>query len=86
MAPKRSQLEREKVIIWHMVETYCRGQRHSASSICVDCCELLQYAYSLIEACPLVGSTKPVCGLCRSDCFISQMHRHFAQIRRHAGQ
>jgi len=84
MAP-RSHIVREKLTIRHMVEIYCRGQRHSATGICADCGEMIRYAHERIEACPYVAQSKPACGLCRTNCFTPEMHRHFTQIMRYAG-
>jgi len=41
-------------------------------------------AHDRIDMCPYSGSVKPVCGLCRTNCF-ADMYRQFAQIMRYTG-
>lgn len=33
----RTQLEREKLTIRHMIAIYCRGHCHAGSGVCADC-------------------------------------------------
>jgi hypothetical protein len=78
-------VEREKLTIRNMIGIYCRGNRHCASGICQECEKLLRYAYARINACPYDGSIKPVCGLCRTNCFSPEMHRLFSAVMRYSG-
>jgi hypothetical protein len=68
-----------------MIAIYCRHQRHSATDICADCGAILRYANEHIDVCPYNDTTKPVCGLCLSNCFTPDMHLMFVQIMRYAG-
>jgi hypothetical protein len=77
--------EREKLTIKHMMVIYCRGHRHAVSGICADCGSILRYAHDRIDGCSYLGSAKPACGLCRSNCFTPEMDWHFTQIMRYAG-
>ena len=85
MQSSRSNVEREKLTIRHMIAIYCRGHNHCASGICADCGPVLRYAYERIEMCPFNGSAKPACGLCRTNCFTPEMHRVFHKIMGYAG-
>ena len=68
-----------------MIAIYCHGHHHASSGICTDCGVVLRYAHELIDMCPFNAVAKPVCGLCRSNCFTPDMRRHFTQIMRYAG-
>ena len=85
MAINSIHIQREKLTIRHMIGISCRGNRHAASGICADCSAILTYAQERIERCPYHESTKPACGLCRTNCFTADMHRQFARIMRYAG-
>ena len=80
-----SVLQRENLTLAHMMAIYCRGQRHQGSGICGGCSSLLRYARERIEGCPYHGSEKPACGLCRTNCFTTEMRRHFLLVMRFAG-
>lgn len=84
MTTNRSQIDREKLTIRHMITIYCRSH-HPASGICGDCGSILQYANERIDMCPYSGAPKPACGLCRTNCFTPEMHRRFSEIMRYAG-
>ena len=68
-----------------MIGIYCHGHGHSASGICSDCGSLLRYACGRIESCPCNAASKPVCGLCRNNCFTTDMYRQFTGIMRYSG-
>jgi hypothetical protein len=78
-------IEREKLTIRSMIGIYCRGNRHSASGLCAECEKLVRYAYQRIGACPYDHRNKPVCGLCRTNCFSPEMYRLFSQVMRYSG-
>jgi hypothetical protein len=78
-------VKREKSTIEKMITIYCRGHRHSASGMCVDCEVVLRYAYERIDRCPFNASNKPACGLCRTNCFTPDMQLNFNRIMRYAG-
>jgi predicted amidophosphoribosyltransferase len=85
VATNRNHIELEKLTIWHMIIIYCRGHHHLAPGICGDCGSILRYANERIETCPYNGAPKPVCGLCRANCFTPDMYQRFALIMRYAG-
>lgn len=68
-----------------MIGIYCRGRRHQAAGICSECASILNYAYQRIDRCPYTNAMKPACGLCRTNCFSTDMHGRFSEIMRYAG-
>jgi len=38
-----------------------------------------------IDECPFLETSKPVCGLCRTQCFEQTMLKQFTQVMRYAG-
>lgn len=85
MSTNPSHIQREQRTIRHMIEIYCRRQRHQTTAgLCASCAAMLRYAEERIASCPVAGA-KPACGLCRSNCFSTKMHYEFAQIMRYAG-
>jgi hypothetical protein len=79
------QIGREKLTIRSMIQIYCHGRRHATSGICSECEKLLHYATGRIDSCPYQSSGKPACGLCKTNCFSSEMYGRFQTIMRYAG-
>ena len=68
-----------------MIEIYCRGHSHAGLPVCERCEQVLRYAMECIEACPFGEETKPVCGLCPTQCFDAARLAQFRRVMGYAG-
>jgi Nitrous oxide-stimulated promoter len=77
-------LAREKQTIELMVGMYCQACHQDRSNLCLDCKELLEYAYRKIEKCPF-HELKPICANCRIHCYKGKMRERVKIIMRYSG-
>ena len=80
----KKRLVREKQTIQLMVGMYCRARHKVGNHLCVDCKELLEYAYQKIERCPF-HELKPICAACRIHCYDGKMRERVRTIMRYSG-
>ncbi|MBN2331722.1 MAG: nitrous oxide-stimulated promoter family protein [Deltaproteobacteria bacterium] len=81
LASLRIQQERETIA--RMIALYCRKQ-HKCRPLCPDCRELLEYAWSRIDHCPL-QEKKTTCGRCPIHCYKPAMRERIRAVMRYAG-
>lgn len=76
--------EEETQIIAHMIELYCRINKHQKEGLCRECGELLAYAEERIAKCPFI-ETKTFCSNCKIHCYRSEMREQIRQVMRFSG-
>jgi hypothetical protein len=77
-------LSRERKTIAEMIRIYCKGQHGTASGLCEQCQELLDYAMRRLQRC-VFGARKPTCANCPVHCYKPQMRERIRQVMRYAG-
>jgi hypothetical protein len=71
---------REKKTIEVMVGMYCNNCHKTDGEPCPDCSELLDYATSRLDKCPL-QEDKPTCAKCPIHCYKPFMREKIRNIR-----
>jgi len=71
---------REKKTIEVMVGMYCNNCDKTDGEPCPDCSELLDYATSRLDKCPL-QEDKPTCAKCPIHCYKPFMREKIRNIR-----
>jgi len=80
--PKK--LKREKKTLEAMIRLYCRENHHNKQQVCQECQELLNYAYTRVEKCPL-GDKKTTCAKCSIHCFKPEYKDKIKLVMRYSG-
>ena len=77
-------LERENLTMAKMVGIYCRAHHDTASELCEDCTQFLDYAEVRLEKCPY-GEDKPTCANCPVHCYKPHYRAQAKAIMRFSG-
>ena len=68
-----------------MVSIYCEGHHDGSDvSLCDECREFLDYAYTRLEKCPY-GEDKPTCANCPIHCYKPARRDQVKRIMRYSG-
>lgn len=84
LAFNQSRLEREKKTIGKMIHIYCKQNHNSNRELCIECQELLKYAYMRLDNCKF-GDEKSSCGKCRIHCYKPDMRKKVVDVMKYAG-
>lgn len=85
MDHRRKKLEREKIVVGHMIALYCRKKHHSPKgSLCPDCAKLLSYAHQRSDSCPHMEQ-KTFCSSCKTHCYKPEMREKIRAVMRFSG-
>ena len=85
MPAQGKHLARELVTITKMTELYCSAHHGgSASALCEECTEFVEYAAVRLEKCPY-GEQKPACAKCPIHCYKPARRAQSKAIMRYAG-
>lgn len=76
-------IDREKKVVTLMVKQYCEDN-HSPNELCVECSDLLEYAYARLLCCPF-AEDKPVCSKCTIHCYNKNYKNQIIDVMRHSG-
>jgi len=77
-------LRREWRTMSAMVKIYCTGHRHTATALCGECRELLEYAEARLRRCRF-GAEKPTCANCPVHCYAPAWREKVRAVMRYAG-
>lgn len=66
-----------------MIHIYCRS-KHGNDTLCYECVELKNYAFSRLEHCPY-GCNKPTCNTCPIHCYRREMKARIKEVMRFSG-
>lgn len=75
---------KEMQVVELMIGLYCRKKHHTATGLCSDCRELLEYAKLRRSKCPW-GDDKPFCSNCPIHCYKAEMRQKIKQVMRFSG-
>ena len=64
-----------------MVRIFCRDRHHTASGLCAECQQFLDYASVRLERC-LFGPEKPTCAKCPVHCYQRERREQVRVIMR----
>ena len=78
-----ARIEREKVIVAHMVRLYCR-RKEGNKSLCPECKALIEYAHERLSHCPS-GDAKGPCRSCAHHCYRPDMREKIRTVMRYSG-
>lgn len=67
-----------------MVRIFCRDRHHTASGLCAECQQFLDYASVRLERCRF-GPEKPTCAKCPVHCYQRERREQVRVIMRYAG-
>jgi hypothetical protein len=84
MSTEPPRIRREKRTIQAMATIFCRAYHGMADQLCVECREVVDYAYCRLDRCPF-GGEKPTCANCPIHCYKPAMRTRVKQIMRYAG-
>jgi hypothetical protein len=73
----------EKKTIRYMIEIYCRGE-HKASFLCNECVDLLNYAVTRLDKCPL-DKSKVTCNKCKIHCYEPKQREKIREVMKYSG-
>ena len=78
-------MQREKKTIGVMVGIFC-CDKHGAEKgkLCLECEELLEYAYKRLDKCPF-GADKGPCSKCEVHCYKPAMRDRVREVMGYAG-
>ncbi len=76
-------IQRELKTVHAMLQLFCR-RRHGATTLCVECAPLWDYARARVEACPFCPD-KPTCVKCPVHCYKPEMRERIRRVMRYAG-
>lgn len=77
--------EREKAVVAKMISIYCNRHHHTEPScLCDECRQLLDYACSRIDRCPL-GNRKSSCRKCAIHCYSPDCRDRIRRVMRYVG-
>ncbi|MFE4710980.1 nitrous oxide-stimulated promoter family protein [Paenibacillus sp. NPDC056722] len=87
-------ISREKTTVRIMIVKYCKGHGHLGTGhikakveeqgVCVECGELLAYAWKRLEHC-CFGENKTTCGRCPVHCYKPDRRSEIKTVMRYAG-
>lgn len=77
-------LQREARTVAAMIRRYCRDRHGSATELCADCRELLDYAHKRLRHCPF-QEDKTTCGKCPVHCYTPEKRERIRAVMRYAG-
>ena len=77
-------MQREAATVEIMIRRYCRDKHFTASELCPDCLELLEYANKRLANCPF-QENKTTCGKCRVHCYKPDMRNRIRDVMRYVG-
>jgi hypothetical protein len=66
-----------------MIKLFCR-YNHAQDQLCDSCSELLTYAESRLDNCPL-RNDKPTCQACHIHCYSPAMRRRITDVMKFSG-
>lgn len=76
---------REKTVVLHMIEAYCRGKHGTRrDELCTECTQLAEYAEARISRCPFMA-TKTFCSQCHVHCYAPEKLQAIKDVMRYAG-
>lgn len=76
---------REKTVVLHMIEAYCRGKHGTRrDELCTECTQLAEYAEARISRCPFMA-TKTFCSRCHVHCYAPEKLQAIKDVMRYAG-
>ncbi len=78
-----SRITREKETVKRMIHLYCL-KKEKNHALCLECTELLQYAYARLERCPF-GEKKKACKSCTIHCYKPDVRSRIQEVMRYAG-
>lgn len=93
---KKTKREKEKEIVSLMIGLYCRknhkdrrnsdvrAETSAEDSLCEECRQLKEYAWSRVDHCPFMES-KTFCSSCRVHCYKPQMREKIREVMRFSG-
>ena len=67
-----------------MVGIYCGKNHRAQGRACPECEELLKYALTRLDKCPLISS-KPTCAKCPVHCYKPEMRNRIKDVMRFSG-
>jgi hypothetical protein len=79
-----ARLTREWRTMTAMVRIFCRDRHHTASGLCAECQQFLDYASVRLERCRF-GPEKPTCAKCPVHCYQRERREQVRVIMRYAG-
>jgi len=79
----KSRIKVEKKTILTMVRLYCKKNHHS-SSLCIECNELVTYAFEKLDKCPF-NEEKPICKNCKVHCYKPVIRKKIQKVMRFSG-
>lgn len=77
-------IEREKRTLQAMFRLTCRKQHGTRKGLCLECQELLDYAFARLKTCPFKEG-KTTCLQCRIHCYKPDMRARIREVMRFAG-
>ncbi len=79
-----ARLARERQTMTAMVRIFCRDRHATASGLCAECQEFLNYADVRLERCRF-GEDKPTCANCPVHCYQRERREQARVVMRYAG-
>ncbi len=79
-----TRIAREKRTVEAMITLYCREQHQSSNGVCLQCGELLEYAWHKIDRCPFANK-KPTCAKCTVHCYKPSIRQTIIAVMRYSG-
>jgi predicted amidophosphoribosyltransferase len=82
---KQHKQEKDIKILVTFIGAYCRGKHKSAKGVlCPECAELLRYARTRREKCPL--DPKPACKHCPTHCYAKAPLAKIREVMEYSGK
>lgn len=77
--------EKEKKIVGEMIAIYCKKNHKPQVSLCSECTELRDYAFSCADKCPFIEN-KTFCSNCKIHCYEPGMREKIRVVMRFSGK
>ena len=78
-------ISQEKMTLSKMIHIYCKNHhKDNCEYICPECKQLLEYALTRIQRCPLIEN-KPTCKRCHIHCYAKKEKDLIKGVMRYAG-
>ncbi|MGI6105281.1 MAG: nitrous oxide-stimulated promoter family protein [Raoultibacter sp.] len=77
-------IQQELATIEKMIALYCKNNHSSDTDLCDECTELLAYAHSRIDHCP-IKDEKVFCSECTIHCYKPAMRERIRTVMRYSG-
>ncbi len=77
-------LHHEKRTVEIIIKMYCANRHSSATKLCDDCGDLLDYALCRLDRCPF-GEKKPSCSKCTIHCYRADMQTKIISVMKYSG-